>query len=77
MIELLPFKALKDVLLEMAKNPKENSTGFPDIFVWKNKDYHFHEVKSPNDHLSSKQLFWLDFMQERKIKTEILKISYK
>lgn len=77
MIELVPFKALKDVLLEMAKNPKENSTGFPDIFVWKDKDYHFHEVKSPNDHLSSKQLFWLDFMQERKIKTEILKISYK
>ena len=75
-IQHLPLKGIKSVLLEMAKNVKDNSTGFPDLFIWHEKDYQFFEIKSPNDHLSAQQLFWLDFFQEQKIKSDILRIKY-
>ena len=75
-IKHLPLKGIKAVLLEMSRNVKDNSAGFPDLFIWNNDDYHFYEIKSPNDHLSAQQLFWLDFFQEHKIKSEILRIKY-
>ena len=76
MIKHLPLKGLKKVMLEIAKQTKENSTGFPDLFIWNEDDYHFYEVKSPNDHLSAQQLFWINFLAEAGIKAEIIKVSY-
>lgn len=76
MIEKLPLKGLKQVLLEMSKNMKENSSGFPDLFLWNEKTYQFYEVKSPNDHLSAQQLFWLDFLAQSKIKIDVLRVKY-
>ncbi|MEM6814627.1 MAG: VRR-NUC domain-containing protein [Bacteroidota bacterium] len=76
MIQRLPLKSIKLVLLEMAKQTKENSTGFPDLFIWKKDDYHFYEIKSPNDHLSAQQLFWLDFLTSARIKADVLRVSY-
>lgn len=76
MIEKLPLHGVKKVLLEMSKNMKENSAGFPDLFIWNESDYHFYEVKSPNDQLSAQQLFWLDFLQSAKIKVEVLRVMY-
>lgn len=76
MIERVPLKGLKTVLLEMSKNMKENSAGFPDLFIWKGTDYHFYEVKSPNDHLSAQQLFWLDFLASAKINVDVLRVNY-
>ena len=73
----LPFQALKKILIEMSKNLKDNSTGFPDLFVWKDKTYHLYEIKSPNDHLSSQQLFWLNFMQSLGIQAKIIRVQYK
>ena len=73
----LPFKALKKILIEMSKNLKDNSTGFPDLFVWKENAYYLYEIKSPNDHLSSQQLFWLNFMQSIGIRAKIIRIRYK
>lgn len=73
----LPFKALKKILIEMSKNLKDNTTGFPDLFVWKDKTYHLYEIKSPNDHLSSQQLFWLNFMQSLGIQAKIIRVHYK
>lgn len=75
-IKHLPLKGLKKVMLEIAKQTKENSTGFPDLFIWNESDYHFYEVKSPNDHLSAQQLFWLDFLSSVGIKAEIMRVSY-
>ncbi|MDH5607839.1 MAG: VRR-NUC domain-containing protein [Cyclobacteriaceae bacterium] len=77
LVRLVPSEALFDILLEMAKNLKDNASGFPDLFVWKKNSYQFIEVKSPNDQLSEQQLFWIDFMQERKMNTSILRVSYK
>ncbi|MEQ9008619.1 MAG: VRR-NUC domain-containing protein, partial [Ekhidna sp.] len=76
MIEKLPLKGLKKVLLEMSKIMKENSAGFPDLFLWQKDDYQFYEVKSPNDQLSAQQLFWLDFLSSSKIKVEVLRVNY-
>lgn len=73
----LPLKAIKNVLLEMAKNVKDNSTGFPDLFIWTDDSYHFFEIKSPNDHLSAQQLFWLDFFSEQHINSNILRVNFK
>ena len=76
MIHYLPLKGIKKVLLEIAKQTKENSTGFPDLFIWNEEEYHFYEVKSPNDHLSAQQLFWINFLSTANINAEILKINY-
>lgn len=76
MVERLPLNGLKKVLLEMSKNMKENSAGFPDLFLWKEDDYQFYEVKSPNDHLSAQQLFWLDFLASAKINVDVLRVNY-
>ncbi|MEO9474920.1 MAG: VRR-NUC domain-containing protein [Cyclobacteriaceae bacterium] len=75
-VKHLPLNGLKHIMLEIAKNVKDNSTGFPDLFIWNEKSYHFYEIKSPNDHLSSQQLFWLDFFKQNKIKSEILRVNY-
>ncbi len=64
---------IKAVLLEMSKNPRENCTGFPDLFVYSKSEYYFYEVKSPNDHLSAQQLFWIDFFDEYGINVDILR----
>ena len=61
----------------MSKNLKDNSTGFPDLFIWKGNTYHLYEIKSTNDHLSSQQLFWLNFMQSLGIKAKIIRVNYK
>ncbi|MFT4736312.1 MAG: hypothetical protein ACI8QD_000163 [Cyclobacteriaceae bacterium] len=76
LVTRLPLPGLKLILIEMAKNFKSNSVGFPDLFVWNESQYHFYEVKSPNDHLSAQQLFWLEFFQACKIKSTVLKVNY-
>ncbi len=76
MIHYLPLKGLKKVLVKIAQQTKENSTGFPDLFLWNESDYHFYEVKSPNDHLSAQQLFWLEYLTSSGIKADILRVKY-
>lgn len=76
-IELLPLKGLKEVLKMIAIQVKSNTTGFPDLFIYKNKSYYFYEIKSPTDQLSAQQLFWIDFMNKWNIRSEVLKITWK
>ncbi len=74
---LLQPAQLQKVLIEMARNLKENGRGFPDLFVWTEHDYLFVEVKSPNDSLSAQQLFWLRFFRECGIKAKVLKVEWE
>ncbi len=76
MLARLSPKQVQSVILEQAKNIKDNSTGFPDLFIWNDEEYFFYEIKSPNDHLSAQQLFWIEFMQERGIQADILRVEY-
>ncbi|MEO9804382.1 MAG: VRR-NUC domain-containing protein [Reichenbachiella sp.] len=75
-LSYVKLKQIKSLLAEMAIDPKNRSTGFPDLFVWKEKEYSFYEVKSPNDHLSEKQLFWLERFDEWGIHAEIALVSW-
>jgi hypothetical protein len=76
MINKIPLVGLKKVLIEMSKNLKDNTTGFPDLFIWNEHSYHLYEIKSPNDHLSSQQLYWLDFFKKEGIHAEIIKVNF-
>ena len=65
------------VLMEMAKDLRENTRGFPDLFVWHEEGYQFIEVKSPNDQLSAQQLYWLHFFKDQKISAQVLRVKWE
>lgn len=68
---------ISSILLEMAKDLRENTRGFPDLFVWTASSYRFVEVKSPNDHLSAQQLHWLHFFQKQGVVAEVIRVRWK
>ena len=72
----LEAKQIGTILLEMAKDLKENSRGFPDLFVWNKNEYLFIEVKSPNDQLSAQQLYWLNFFQRQEVSAQVLRVKW-
>lgn len=74
--DYLTSDQMKRILTEMARNPKSNTKGFPDLYVWKTDDYRFIEIKSPNDKLSAQQLYWLDLFESIGIKSEVLNIKF-
>lgn len=76
LVKHLTLKQLKSVINTIAIDPSIRSSGFPDLFVWDDKDYYFYEVKSPTDHLSEKQLFWLEHFDSIKVKAEIALIEW-
>ena len=49
--------------------------GWTDLFVYKDTDYKFVEVKSPYDELSLEQMQWFDWASEQKIPCEILRVK--
>ena len=75
--EKLTPAQIGNTLLEMAKDLKENTRGFPDLFVWNETTYNFIEVKSPNDHLSAQQLHWLTFFQSQGICAEVVRVEWE
>jgi hypothetical protein len=68
---------LRAVLLEMAGNLKQNTHGFPDVFVWNTDTYHFIEVKSPTDNLSNQQLFWLQYFERIELQAKVLRVVWE
>jgi hypothetical protein len=63
-IDVLEVEQLRLILLEMARNVREHTRGFPDLLIWTDDgQYSFVEVKSPTDHLGPQQLHWLEFFQ--------------
>lgn len=66
---------LSAVLLEMAKDWRHNSCGFPDLLSWNQKSYCFIEVKSPNDQLSAQQLKWQEFFARIGIHSQVIRIK--
>ncbi len=68
---------ISNVLLEMAKDLRENTRGFPDLFVWNEGSYRFIEVKSPNDQLSAQQLHWLHFFQRQGVVAEVIRVKWR
>ena len=69
-------ESLRCVLTEMAADVANNGRGFPDLFVWRDADWRFIEVKSAHDQLRPQQLFWLDFLNRHGIRAELLKVRW-
>ncbi|MEO1173803.1 MAG: VRR-NUC domain-containing protein, partial [Myxococcota bacterium] len=67
---------LAAVLREMARDVRNNSRGFPDLFVWGSDTCEFVEVKSPNDQLSAQQLHWLRFFSESGIRARAVRVVW-
>ena len=63
LIDKVPLRIQADVLAHMAKDLKHRTTGFPDLFLWRDDAYCFVEVKSPNDQLQPHQYQWLRFFE--------------
>jgi hypothetical protein len=76
LISLLTPQQIHAVLLEMAYNLRENTRGFPDLLVWNETEYSFIEIKSPTDHLSSRQLHWLHFFANHQINSKIVRVKW-
>ncbi len=76
LVHYLTPEQLHTILLEMAKNLRENTRGFPDLLVWKGEEYDFVEVKSPTDHLSAQQLHWQHFFEKIGVSSRVLRVDW-
>ena len=63
--------------MELARDLRENTRGFPDLFLWSDAMFEWVEVKAPNDTLSARQLCWLNFFNEHDMLARVLKVSWK
>ena len=78
MVELLDIEQLRLILLEMARNVREHTRGFPDLLVWNEQGaYSFVEVKSPTDHLGPQQLHWLEFFQMIGVQGKVVRVIWE
>ena len=78
MIELLDVDQLRLILLEMARNLREHTRGFPDLLIWNEQgQYDFVEVKSPTDHLGPQQLHWLEFFQTIGVHGKVIRVIWE
>ncbi|GAB4023043.1 VRR-NUC domain-containing protein [Spirosoma koreense] len=78
MIELIDTDQLRLILLEMARNLREHTRGFPDLLIWNEQGYYeFVEVKSPTDHLGSQQLHWLEFFQTIGVRSKVIRVIWE
>lgn len=57
--EVLPREALLRVLRYLVDSYWERYLGWPDLFIWRGRDYRFVEVKSSNDELRPNQAAWI------------------
>lgn len=78
MIDLLDLEQLRLILLEMARNVREHTRGFPDLLIWNEQGfYEFVEVKSPTDHLGPQQLHWLEFFQTIGVRGKVVRVVWE
>ncbi|MBB6005343.1 VRR-NUC domain-containing protein [Arcicella rosea] len=65
------------IMLEMARNLRENVRGFPDLMMWSDGEYCFVEVKSPTDSLSNQQLYWQRFFEKINVQSKVLRVEWQ
>jgi hypothetical protein len=66
---------LISILVRLLKNFNENRRGLPDLFIWKNADHAYAEVKGPGDKLSESQKSWFNALQALGETTILVKIE--
>ena len=76
LVHRVPQESLAQVLRYLWTHLSTHAKGFPDLFVFKDSEYQFIEVKSPTDHLSAIQYFWHDFLINKGIKFELYRVAW-
>jgi hypothetical protein len=77
LIALIDLEQLSLILLEMARNVREHTRGFPDLLIWNEVgEYSFVEVKSPTDHLGSQQLHWLQYFETIGVQGKVVRVVW-
>lgn len=74
--DLLSVDQLHSILMEMATDLRDKTRGFPDLLIWNDQEYSFVEIKSPTDHLSSRQLYWQHFFKEIGVSSKIVRVKW-
>ncbi len=77
LLEKVDTLAVQQVLSLMWSRLSTHAKGFPDLFIAKDDEYCFVEVKSPNDHLSAIQHFWHDSFAEFGISMQLIRVVWK
>jgi len=76
LVRRVPFESLSTVLRYLWTHLSTHAKGFPDLFIFKDSEYQFIEVKSPTDHLSAIQHFWHDYLKRTGIETELYRVVW-
>ena len=76
-LQRVPTDSLKNICLHFWKNASTHAKGFPDLFVFRDQEYAFIEVKSPNDHLSAIQHDWHQYFKEQSVEIKLLRVVWK
>ncbi|MDD1794616.1 VRR-NUC domain-containing protein [Enterovibrio sp. ZSDZ42] len=56
-------------------DPKSNRAGHPDLFMVKEKQCQFVEIKGPGDKLQHHQVRWLNFLNQQQIESSVLYVN--
>lgn len=76
LLERVPVDGLVKVLRYLWTHLPTHAKGFPDLFIFKDAEYQFIEVKSPNDHLSAVQYFWHDFLLKAGVDIRLYRVVW-
>lgn len=69
-------ESLASILIHMAKNFFERSSGFPDLMAVENGEIKFFEIKAPGDSLKERQLMQMIALQKAGFHVEVLQVEY-
>lgn len=76
-LQVMPTSGLAAISQYLWEHLGTHVKGFPDLFIQKGDEFSFVEVKSPNDHLSSIQYFWHDFLRKNGVGVRLVKLKYR
>lgn len=71
----IPKAPLLAILHHLLKDFNENRRGLPDLFIWRNSEYAFVEVKGPGDGLSKNQEGWFNVILEVGVTIIVLNVA--
>lgn len=74
-LERIPVDHQRAVFDRLSRDIRENSAGFPDLFVYET-DYLLVEVKGPGDQLQKNQLRWMSYFDQIGIPYLVLRVSW-
>jgi hypothetical protein len=76
LVNRVPIESLSTILRYLWTHLSTHAKGFPDLFVFKDSEYQFIEVKSPTDNLSAIQYFWHDYLKRNGIEIELYRVIW-